>query len=114
VISTTEGLGVLKKAMLAAIAAVVLAGIEFGAPLTAQAQYCEGRVHGLSGHYNLATGSGFLAVRARPTSSSRMLAQLFNGDRVEILGRRGNWYQVWTGRVDGWANRRWMRNSCGY
>jgi Ca2+-binding RTX toxin-like protein len=51
-------------------------------------------VHGLSRHYNLATGSGFLAVRKRPISSSRMVHQLFNGDRVEITDRSGNWYFV--------------------
>ena len=95
-----------------AVAAVAAAGLGFSSPVSAQ--YCEGTVHGLSSYYNLATGSGFLAVRSRPTSSSRMLAQLFNGDRVEILDRQGNWYKVWTGSVDGWSNRKWMRNSCGY
>jgi hypothetical protein len=43
-----------------------------------------------------------------------MLAQLFNGDRVEITGRQGSWYRVSTGQIDGWANHRWLRNSCGY
>ena len=80
----------------------------------ASAQYCEGTVHGLSRHYNLATGSGFLAVRARPSSSSRMIGQLFNGDHTEIFDRRGNWYKVGIGGATGWANARWLRNDCGY
>ncbi|MBZ9710261.1 SH3 domain-containing protein [Mesorhizobium sp. ESP7-2] len=77
-------------------------------------QYCEGTVHGLSGRYNLATGSGFLAVRTWPNSSSRMIGQLFNGDHTEIFDRRGNWYQVEIGGGTGWANARWLRNDCGY
>jgi SH3-like domain-containing protein len=64
--------------------------------------------------YNLATGSGFLAVRTRPNSSSRMIGQLFNGDHTEIFDRRGNWYQVEIGGTTGWANARWLRNDCGY
>jgi hypothetical protein len=80
----------------------------------AASQYCEGRVFGLSKVYNLQKGTGFLAVRSRPTASSRMVGQLFNGDTVEIFDRRGNWYRVAMGGIDGWASARWMRNSCGY
>ncbi|MER8727787.1 MULTISPECIES: SH3 domain-containing protein [unclassified Mesorhizobium] len=97
-----------------AAAAAVVAGLSFAASTPAGAQYCEGTVHGLSKHYNLATGSGFLAVRARPNSSSRMIGQLFNGDQTEIFDRRGNWYQVDFGGRTGWANARWLRNGCGY
>ena len=103
-----------RKAVLSALALLIIAGMGLGFPDRASAEYCEGTVRGLSNDYNLATGSGFLAVRSRPTSSSRMLAQLFNGDRVEILRRQGSWYRVWTGSVDGWSHRRWLRNSCGY
>ena len=95
-----------------AVLTIAATGLTFSGP--ASAEYCEGTVHGLSAYYNLATGSGFLAVRSRPSSGSRMLAQLFNGDRVEILGRQGSWYRVFTGTVDGWSYRRWLRNSCGY
>jgi uncharacterized protein YgiM (DUF1202 family) len=80
----------------------------------AAAQYCEGTVHGLSAAYNLASGSGFLAVRSKPKASARMVGQFFNGDKTEILGRQGNWYRVAIGGIDGWANARWIRNSCGY
>ncbi|MER8528408.1 SH3 domain-containing protein [Mesorhizobium sp. M0814] len=97
-----------------AAAAAVLAGLSFAASTPAGAQYWEGTVHGLSRHYNLATGSGFLAVRARPNSSSRMIGQLFNGDQTEIFDRRGNWYKVDFGGRTGWANARWLRNDCGY
>jgi len=102
------------RAIYASAAAAVLAGLSFGASTPAGAQYCEGTVHGLSRHYNLATGSGFLAVRARPNSSSRMIGQLFNGDHTEIFDRRGNWYKVEIGGRTGWANARWLRNDCGY
>jgi len=99
-----------------AFAAVALAaaGLSLGAAMPAGAQYCEGTVHGLSGRYNPATGSGFLAVRARPSGSSRLVWQLFNGDTVEIFGRRGNWYHVELDGLEGWANARWLRNSCAY
>ena len=80
----------------------------------AAAQYCEGRISGLSGRYNLARGTGFLAVRSRPSASARMVGQFFNGDKTEILGRQGNWYRVAIGGIDGWASVKWIRNSCGY
>jgi len=94
--------------LLAFIALVVTAGTG------AQAQYCEGTVFGLSRVYNLQKGTGFLAVRAGPSSSARMVGQFFNGDTTEILDRRGNWYRVAIGGIDGWASARWIRNSCGY
>ena len=60
----------------------------------ALAQYCEGTVHGLSGRYNPATGSGFLAVRAGPKRSAAQVGEMFNGDTVEVFTRRGGWYKV--------------------
>ncbi|MCX7306262.1 MAG: SH3 domain-containing protein [Hyphomicrobiales bacterium] len=81
---------------------------------SASAQYCEGTVHGLSSTYNLAKGTGFLAVRSRPKSSAPMVGQLFNGDTMEIFDRKGNWYQVAIGGIEGWASSKWIRNSCDY
>lgn len=96
------------------VAAALVVALSFAASSPVGAQYCEGTVHGLSRHYDLDMGSGFLAVRARPNSSSRMIGQLFNGDHAEIFDRRGNWYQIdFKGRT-GWANARWLRNDCGY
>ncbi len=92
----------------------MLAFVALAMSTPAQAQYCEGKVYGLSGVYNLAKGTGFLAVRARPNSSARMVGQFFNGDTTEILGRKGNWYRVAIGGIDGWASARWIRNSCAY
>jgi uncharacterized protein YgiM (DUF1202 family) len=83
----------------------------------ANAQYCEGTVHGLSKHYNPDTGAGFLAVRSRPNASSHKRGELFNGDKVEIFDRRGNWYKVATqdsDMLEGWAHAKWMWNSCNY
>jgi uncharacterized protein YgiM (DUF1202 family) len=102
------------RAFLPAAATALVVGLAFGASTPVSAQYCEGTVHGLSGRYNLATGSGFLAVRTRPNSSSRMIGQLFNGDHTEIFDRRGSWYQVEIGGTTGWANASWLRNDCGY
>jgi uncharacterized protein YgiM (DUF1202 family) len=103
-----------RKHIAAAIVFAVSVGIglEFSSP--ASAAYCVGTVHGLSRYYNLATGSGFLAVRRRPTSSSAMVGQLFNGDTVRILDRAGSWYQIRADGLRGWAHRKWMRNSCNH
>ncbi len=96
-------------------AAAVFMASGFSAP--AQAQYCEGTVHGLSGHYNPATGAGFLAVRTKPRASSYQRGELFNGDKVEIFDRRGNWYKIATAEgpmLEGWVNARWLYNECNY
>jgi hypothetical protein len=97
---------------LAGLSALAIAG--FAQP--AAAQYCEGKVRGLSYNYNPSTGSGFLAVRAGPTRSAAQLGELFNGDTVEIFRRKGNWYKVAAtdGSVEGWASVRWIRNDCRY
>lgn len=92
-------------------AAVTLA---VGTTSPVQAQYCEGTVHGLSRSYDLTRGTGFLAVRAGPSAAAPMVHQLFNGDTVEITDRRGSWYFVGGDGFEGWAHRKWMRNSCGY
>jgi hypothetical protein len=92
----------------------LLTGVLGASAGDAFAQYCEGTVSGLSGTYNLAKGTGFLAVRAQPRASARMVGQFFNGNTTEILGRQGNWYRVAIGGIDGWAHARWIRNSCGY
>ena len=83
----------------------------------AVAQYCEGTVHGLSGRYNPATGSGFLAVRAGPKRSASQVGELFNGDTVEVFTRRGSWYKVastTTPIVEGWVSAKFLNNECDY
>ena len=75
---------------------------------------CTGIVYGLSQNYNLARGTGFLAVRTRPTTRSRMIDQLFNGERVQIFSRRGNWYEITYSRGNGWAYARYIDNECNY
>ncbi|MEM1316742.1 MAG: SH3 domain-containing protein, partial [Pseudomonadota bacterium] len=62
---------------------------------TAHAGSCSGTVSGLSNTYNLKKGSGFLAIRSKPTASSKMIGQTFNGNTVEIDQRRGNWLYVY-------------------
>ena len=102
-----------KAALSAAAFVTVAATLQIGIATPVQAQYCEGTVHGLSRSYNLARGTGFLAVRAGPSASAPMVHQLFNGDTVEITDRRGNWYFVGGDGFEGWAHRNWMSNSCG-
>ncbi|MBT1154206.1 SH3 domain-containing protein [Aminobacter anthyllidis] len=102
-----------KAALSAAAIATIAATLAIGAATPVQAQYCEGTVHGLSRTYDLARGTGFLAVKARPSASSPMVRQLFNGDTVEITDRRGSWYFVGGDGFEGWAHRNWMSNSCG-
>ena len=100
------------RKILPLVIGAALLGLSAASPVSAQ--YCEGTVHGLSGHYNLNKGTGFLAIRKRPTSSSKMVGQLFNGDRVEIFDRKGSWYKIAAGHVEGWSHRKWMWNSCNY
>jgi len=77
------------------------------------AQDCDGVVRGLSSDYDPATGSGFLAVRAGPQVSASQIGELFNGDEVEILDRRGNWYEIDAPGIGiGWAHRKWIRQDC--
>lgn len=106
----------MRKLVLSLSLFVAALTLDAGFATKAAAQYCEGRVYGLSRHYNPATGSGFLAVRAGPRRSASQVGELFNGDRVEIFDRRGNWYRVAAldGSSDGWASARWIRNACGY
>jgi Bacterial SH3 domain len=83
-------------------------------PALAEDDDCTGTVHGLAKHYNFATGAGFLAVRAKPKTSAKMIDQLFNGNEVPIYGRQGNWYKVETDDVVGWAYYKWIENDCDY
>lgn len=96
------------------VALLLAAAAGLGGAEPAQARTCEGVVHGLSRNYNPATGSGFLAVRAGPRAAATQTGELFNGDRVEIFSRRGNWYNVAGSGIEGWASARYIRNSCGY
>ncbi len=103
-------------AMLNRLIIAAALSLSFAAVSPALAGMCEGTVHGLSSHYNPATGSGFLAVRTKPKTSSTKLGELFNGDKVEIFDRKGNWYKVAAEDqpLEGWAYARWIYNDCGW
>ena len=63
-----------------------------------------GLVHGLDPH-----GDGFLSIRKKPRAKE--IGRLYNGNKVEILGRSGKWYKIKdikTGRV-GWSHSHWIR-----
>jgi uncharacterized protein YraI len=50
------------------------------------------------------TGEDFLAVRAGPRTSASQIGELFNGDEVTILRRRGNWFRIDAEDIGlGWA-----------
>ena len=92
---------------------LVAVGLVLSAETAAAYDSCGGRVHGLSAHYNPATGSGFLAVRAGPRSSASQIGELFNGDEVVILGRQGNWYRIDAQGIGlGWAYYKWIHRLC--
>ena len=95
------------------LTAVLVTGtLAFSASAPAYAGSCDGTVRGLSSTYNKAKGTGFLAVRARPTTNSRMKGELFNGDNVELYSRRGNWYEVGFDGLEGWSFHKYIRTSC--
>ena len=99
-----------------AFAAAAVLGLAALLPLAtpANAGSCPGTISGLSSTYNLAKGSGFLAVRSKPTSKSRMIGQLFNGQTVEVDRRRGNWLYVYpdSGPRQGWVFHRYVARDC--
>lgn len=63
-----------------------------------------GTVYGLDPY-----GDGFLSIRRRP--NSKEIGRLYNGDRVEILGRSGKWYKIRNikSRQVGWSHSNWIR-----
>ncbi len=98
----------MRALILGAVAAIAIL-----ASAPAFAWSCGGTVRGLSSHYNPATGSGFLAVRAGPRSSASQLGELFNGDEVTIVGQRGSWYRIDAEGVGlGWVFSRYIRSDC--
>ncbi len=53
-------------------------------------------------------GDGFLSIRTKPRG--REIGRLYNGNKVEILGKRGKWYKIKTlntGLV-GWSHANWI------
>ncbi|EFL89621.1 SH3 domain-containing protein [Ahrensia sp. R2A130] len=97
--------------LLGVVSVLVLASLSIG---PAHAGDCSGTVGGLSRTYNLNKGTGFLAIRARPTSSSRMIGQTFNGNTVGIDRRRGNWLYIYddASNTSGWVFARYVRRTC--
>ncbi len=74
---------------------------------------CFGRVTGVSDRYNPAKGSGFLALRAGPTPSATQLGELFQGDRVVVLKRRGGWLNIIAdNQQQGWVSSKYISSSC--
>ena len=57
------------------------------------------------------SGDGFLSLRTKPRGKE--IGRLYNGDRLEILDRRGKWYKVRV--VDsgqfGWAHSHWIQKT---
>ena len=56
-------------------------------------------------------GDGYLNLRSGPGSDFRILRQMYHGERVDILERKGNWVRVYhhpTG-ARGWAYAKYLR-----
>lgn len=51
---------------------------------------------------------GFLSIRQKP--NSKEIGRLYNGNRVEILGKRGKWYRIRTlnSGLIGWSYTKWI------
>jgi len=78
----------------------------------AYAGTCPSTVKGLSNNYNKARGNGFLAVRSRPSSKSRELSELFNGDQVEVYSKRGRWLEIEWGSGSAYVFGKYVRLGC--
>ena len=63
-----------------------------------------GLVYGLNPH-----GDGFLSIRKKPRSTE--IGRLYNGDKVEILGKSGKWYKVKDVKsgIVGWSHSHWIK-----
>lgn len=84
---------------MSALIGAVLVGIGFTNPLAAQT-FC---VAGLSDG-----PSGILLVRSSPSQNASSLFHLVNGDCVEIVGERGDYYAIRYRGLSGWVARRYV------
>lgn len=57
-------------------------------------------------------GDGFLAVRSGPGTNYTKIGEVYNGDRVGIYGRRGEWHAISYGNQNrlGWVHGNWLGN----
>lgn len=57
-------------------------------------------------------GEGFLAVRSGPGAQYRKIAEVYNGDRVGVYARQGDWQAISFGSNNrlGWVHRNWLGN----
>lgn len=99
-----------------AFGAIALLIVTDAVPAIARDSLCDGEVHGLSRQYDPDNGSGFLALRSGPGTGYGQVAELFNGDAVEIRARRGPWYNVYVPSLDisGWVYSRWVVDDCSW
>jgi hypothetical protein len=53
-------------------------------------------------------GDGFLSIRTKP--KGREIGRLYNGNKIEILGKRGKWYKIKTlnNGLIGWSHGNWI------
>ncbi|MDQ2094491.1 SH3 domain-containing protein [Rhodalgimonas zhirmunskyi] len=55
-------------------------------------------------------GDGYLNLRSGPGSDFQIMRRMYNGERVEILERKGNWVRVrHQSGVRGWAYSKYLR-----
>ena len=95
------------------LAGAVVAGATMLA-LAAPAQACTATVKGLSSNYNYDKGTGFLALRAGPSTKGgkqTIIGEAFNGQKYPVLGTKGRWVKL--SALDGevWAHGKYLRRS---
>ncbi len=54
-------------------------------------------------------GDGFLSLRKKP--KAKEISKLYNGDKVEILDKRGKYYKVkdFKSGKEGWSHKNWIK-----
>ena len=74
--------------------AVVLAAA--AAPAVAQSAPCTGTIDGIGGpdQYNAEAGTGFVALHNGPDGSAKSVGEVYLGDQIAVMGRRGDWYLI--------------------
>ena len=53
-------------------------------------------------------GSGYLNVREKPDESGEIVGKMLDGYAGEILGKKGDWYHISSGTVDGYVSKKFV------
>lgn len=87
---------------------------------------CQAQVTGLASinQYNSRTGTGFLAVRSKPSTKGTKLSEVYQGDTVRVVAQSGNWARIecmsgscrspiaGTAGARGWSSKKYLSIWC--